>query len=163
VTPWTLAQVNDVCRSAPAVYLALCELAGDNNVLFPTREAIAKCAGVKKDRTVSDALGVLHEAGWIERQRVRQCKGGRWTCALRIIIRKGRKTALSERARKGRKTAFVDRAEKRPFTLPTEEGEHAASLRGGYSPEQQQYPLIPDPLLDAARARRLAAQQEQAK
>jgi len=99
---WPLAKVVRECRSAPAVWLALQDMAHERGsvLITPTRETIAVAASLKKRDTVSEALSTLEAAGWIERRHVPVFKGGRQVAVvLRIALRRiHRKTGHTVRA-----------------------------------------------------------------
>lgn len=101
--PWTAARLFRACRSAPAVWLALCELAqerGGAAVVTPTRDELAKRAGVSRLPTISAALTALERAGWIERAHVPKFENGqRCATLLRIVLRRSaRKSFPTARA-----------------------------------------------------------------
>lgn len=119
---WSLAEVTGACRSAPAVWVALVDMGAERGsaTVTPTRERLAELTGIKKHRTISDALTVLAKAHWISREHVPVLQGGRQTATLlRVVLRRGRKTAhtghgsveaekrpIGAHRRRGRKTAL---------------------------------------------------------
>lgn len=86
---WTLAKVVQKCRVAPAVFMALQEMARSGSVATPTRSDLVLLTGVNRLRTISTALTVLHDAAWIERIHVPVTDNGQRTATLlRIILRR---------------------------------------------------------------------------
>lgn len=69
---WTLKRVIAECRIAPAVWMALCDMADERGsiVVTPTRELLSKVTGIRRLPTLSRALTVLHNAGWLIRTLV---------------------------------------------------------------------------------------------
>ncbi|MEP0846207.1 MAG: helix-turn-helix domain-containing protein [Phycisphaerae bacterium] len=103
--PWTQGRLHRECWAAPAVWLALCDLAGGSVVCTPTRATLCGRTGIRRERTISDGLTALERGGWIHRVRVPVIAGGRRTATLlRIVLlrRKGRDAPYtSARAVKG--------------------------------------------------------------
>ena len=83
---WTQAQVWTACPAAVGVFMALRELADGRPVCTPTRAVLAERSGVKRLATISRALTVLVDAGWILRQLVPVEGGGQRVTLLRISI-----------------------------------------------------------------------------
>lgn len=100
---WTLARLSRACRFAPAVWLALQELARGRSTCTPTRETLAELIGIRRHKSISAGLTALEKAGWIEREHVPKFRGGRQTATLlrvRFLCtkRRGRKTPHTVRA-----------------------------------------------------------------
>jgi hypothetical protein len=95
-TPWSLARLVRECRSAPAVWIALSDLADAHGSVSvtPTRDELACATGLSRLRTISTGLTALERGGWIDRVHVPVCVGGRQTATcLRIVLRRmGRKS-----------------------------------------------------------------------
>ncbi len=93
---WPLARITKACRSAPAVWLALLELGAEKGspVVTPTRGELSKTSGIQRVRTISTALSILVEAGWIRRVHVPVLnRGSRHATLLRITLcRMGQKS-----------------------------------------------------------------------
>ena len=119
----------------PTVWLALLDLSAERGSLLvtPTRDALAKRAGIRRLETISRALTVLEGASWIERTHVPRFKDGRRTATLlRIRLRRtARKTRSTEKSAvrsekrngsKARKTQRLPYGERR--------AQHAASPAG---------------------------------
>lgn len=84
---WSLAKVTKKCRSAPAVWLALNEKAAEkgSRMVTPSRKQLAKMSGIERVKTISQALGVLENAGWINRSHVPVYEAGR-RCGTYLVI-----------------------------------------------------------------------------
>lgn len=100
---WTLARLRRGHSFAPAVWLALQELARGRSTCTPTRETLAELIGIRRHKSISAALTVLDKAGWIEREHVPKYRGGRQTATLlRVRLlraeRRGRKAPHTVRA-----------------------------------------------------------------
>jgi len=88
---WPLSKVVAVCRSAPAVWLALQNISEERrtHIVTPTRTDLSQRSGVARANTISRALSTLEEAGWLEREHVPVFEGAqRVATLLRIILRK---------------------------------------------------------------------------
>ena len=86
---WAVKKLHAECRAAPAVWLALCELAAErgSSLLTPTREQICKIAGISRPRTISTALRALADAGWIDVHRVRVSgKNGGFATLMKVVL-----------------------------------------------------------------------------
>jgi hypothetical protein len=87
--PWPLRRVFRECRSAPTIWLALLDLAGERAIVTPTRAMLAAASGIKRYPTISAALTVLERAGWIERVHVPRLANSRQRATLlRIVLRR---------------------------------------------------------------------------
>lgn len=89
---WTLAKVRTKCHSAPAVWVALCDMHAERGtrspVLTPTRKLLSELAGIRKHDMISQALTVLTRAGWIDLAHVPSSQNGNRTTLLRLILRR---------------------------------------------------------------------------
>jgi hypothetical protein len=88
---WPLSKVVAVCRSAPAVWLALQNISEERrtHIVTPTRTDLSQRCGVARANTISRALSTLEEAGWLEREHVPVFEGAqRVATLLRIVLRK---------------------------------------------------------------------------
>ena len=95
-TPWPLARLVKTCRSAPAVWIALSDLADvrRSSVVTPTRADLSRATGIDRAKTISTALSTLELARWIDRVHVPVIENGLQVATyLRVVIRRrGRKT-----------------------------------------------------------------------
>src|SRR5947208_1392932 len=100
---WAMGEVHDQCRSAVAVWAALCDMtdAHETSHLTPTRAQLSNLSGVRDEDTVSKALGVLAEAGWITKETRPVTEGGKITAKVYsiTIIRKPLRVGQIEAAR----------------------------------------------------------------
>jgi hypothetical protein len=95
--PWSLARIWRTHRAALYVYCAL-ESSSKSAVTTPTRAALAKLTGISRLKTISAALTVLEQAGWIERVHVPVVSAGQRATLLRVILKfTGRALPLRER------------------------------------------------------------------
>ena len=88
---WSLARVTKACRSAPVVWLALEQFGIDRSspTITKGRNEIAEVSGIRDVKSISKALGVLSEAGWINRTLVPKFKCGKRSATwLRITLRR---------------------------------------------------------------------------
>ena len=96
---WLLARVTKACRSAPAIWMALEQMSVERGspVITPTRKELSELSGIPRVKTISRALTVLEDGGWISRAYVPISKGNvRCATLLRITLcRRGRKTPLT--------------------------------------------------------------------
>lgn len=86
-----MARVTKACRSAPAVWLALEHLSVERGspTITPSRPEISELSGIRDVKTISRALTILAEAGWIGRVHVPKFKSGaRSATWLRITLRR---------------------------------------------------------------------------
>jgi len=85
--PWTLAKLVAECSSAPAVFLALCELAAErgSHVTTPTRAILSLRTGLSAE-TISKGLTALESAGWVSREHVPVKVGNVQTATLLRIV-----------------------------------------------------------------------------
>ena len=94
---WPISKVLAKSPTALAVWIALVDEAESrrSNIATPTREELARAAGIKRLKTISTALTLLDRAGWIARTLVPITEGAqRKATLLRIEIRRmGRCTA----------------------------------------------------------------------
>lgn len=76
---WTLRMLVVACRQAPAVYLALEDmaLARESRMVTPSRDKLAEATGIDRGQTISTALTALHNAGWIRRKLIPKTEGGK--------------------------------------------------------------------------------------
>lgn len=87
---WSLARVTKACRSAPAVWLALEQLAADKGarIVTPTRDLLCKLGGLRNVKTVTLALNTLEAAGWVDRAHFPAYRAsGQRVTLLKIILR----------------------------------------------------------------------------
>lgn len=63
--PWPLAQLSAVNRNSVLVYVAIRAMAGDHRYLNTTRKRLSTLCGLRDLDTISAAVKVLGEAGWI--------------------------------------------------------------------------------------------------
>lgn len=136
-TPWTLARLVRRFRSAPAVWLALLDLADarGSKIVTPTRPELAEATGIARMKTISAALTALECAGWIERVHVPVRDGGQVTALLlRIVLRRmGQQTPHTKRhAVRGEKRP-KGKGRKTPHDFPTERGAPTAPAPLGLS------------------------------
>ena len=90
---WSLAKVTKECRSAPVVWVALLDLSEfrGSPVVTPTREELSKLSGIPRVKTISRALTILEQAGWIARVHVPvSVRNVRQATLLRITLRRTR-------------------------------------------------------------------------
>lgn len=143
---WKLVKEN---RSAPAVWLALLELANGRKIVTPTREQIAHAAGISRRPTVSAALTTLADGGWIDRMYKPVFQGGRQTATLLRIamLRRERKSFPTQTAveNENRSLRRKSRRERKSFPdSPSERGRNAADA--GVLPADYMPPLnLPPP------------------
>lgn len=101
--PSSLAKLVKICRSAPAVWLALCELSEQRGspVVTSTRKQLLALTGIKDEHTISRALGALKNMNWLEYERVPvlNAHGEHIASLLRLVLRgpKVGKNALTGR------------------------------------------------------------------
>lgn len=150
---WLLARVTKACRSAPAIWMALEQMSVERGspVITPTRKELSELSGIPRVKTISRALTVLEDGGWISRAYVPISKGNvRCATLLRITLcRRGRKTPLTA-------TSAVEGA-KRPSSKgrktpqsPTERGGlngPALSLSVGSEPSRRVPYCEPQPIV----------------
>ena len=123
---WALSKVCRACRSAPAVWLVLADLAAErrSHLVTPTRELLSRVSGVRGLKTVSKALTTLHNAGWIERIHKPVTQSGKRTATLlRIVLRRGTYTQF----RKGQTTTRTE--------TPAVEGKERPKGKGQKTPQ----------------------------
>lgn len=148
---WPLAKVCRECRSAPAVWLALEDMASERGSLLvtPTRKQIAVMSGVNKLATISRALTTLEQAEWIVREHVPVHDGRVQTATLlRITLRRSARkrvhtAQVSVAPEKGCKGSARKRV--RDFSLRRRAGSHAAlrSPTGGCArAEEDDGPIV---------------------
>lgn len=82
--PWPLEQLSAVNRNSVLVYVAIRALAGDHNYLNTTRKRLSTLCGLRDLDTISAAVKVLGEAGWITVNYGRQ--GSRTWYRLRFPV-----------------------------------------------------------------------------
>lgn len=128
---WTLPQLTEACRSAPAVFLALLDLsrAGGSPVVTAGRDKIAAACGIDRLKTISEALTALERGGWVQRiHKFTTANGG--ATLLKVIIAhpayRGGNRPL-RKSRIGAKNAPFHRGEKRPLSFPSEKGAHGSA------------------------------------
>ena len=66
---WSLAKITKECSSAPAVWIALEQLAAKKgtHVVTPTRDLLCKLSGLRAVKTITRALNALEAARWLDR------------------------------------------------------------------------------------------------
>ncbi len=112
--PLPLALVYQHRKAAPAVWIALCDMAREkaSNFVTPTRAELAQRAGCN-EKTVSACLTTLEGAGWITRQHQPVVENSQQTATLlRIFLRRDGQTtsptaAERDESRSGRPTPFT--------------------------------------------------------
>ena len=123
---WSLARVTKACRSAPIVWLALLDLSEfrGSPVITPTREELSKLSGIPRVKTISRALTILEQAGWIARIHVPiSVRNVRQATLLRITLcRRGRKAPLTATSAVEGAKRPKGRGRKAPHDSPTERG-----------------------------------------
>lgn len=129
---WPLADLWRACHSAPAVWLALLELADSRSIITPTRAKLSQVTGIKQHKTISTALTALEQAGWIDRLHVPVRTGGRQTATLlRILIvrRRGRFSPSTARKHVEGEKRPKGRGRKTPSDFPYRERRARSAFR----------------------------------
>jgi len=146
--PWPLAKLVKENRAAPAVWLALNELAAGSPVVTPTRARLCEASGLNRLPTISRALSALEKAGWIHRKHVPVFVGKIQSATLLRII-------LCRRERK----SFQDSLKRELRTRTADAGAHAAGKTENSNknldapePAESFVPLGPDGLPPAVSA-----------
>lgn len=147
---WSLAKLRGECGAAPAVWIALIDLAAEreSNIVTPTREQIAEVIGINRVKTISTAFTVLEKAGWIERAHIPVVESGKRTATLLrlVLCRKGRKTPSTAHTAvrgekrpkcKGRKTPqdfpYGKAGVENPAAAPSDDGRATRDARSSTS------------------------------
>lgn len=60
--------------------------ANGSRMVTPTREQLSKLTGIRRHKTISDALSALEQAAWIARTHVPVTEGGLQTATLLRIV-----------------------------------------------------------------------------
>lgn len=96
---WELARLVEACRSAPIIWVGLCEAAAKHKRrrFGITREQLAKRSGILRLPTISSALAALERAGWIRRSHVYRGDG---VTLLRVALLKIPPNLVRARTRK---------------------------------------------------------------
>jgi hypothetical protein len=135
--PCSLARLVRTCRSAPAVWVALCDMADarGSTIVTPTRLDIAEATGIARVATISAALSALECCGWLERCHVPVDDAGcRRATLLRIVLRRTERKALcmkrsavwSEKRSRG-----TERKTRHDFSYREGAASHARAFEGG--------------------------------
>ena len=131
--PWKLATVNKACRAAAAVYMALEDLAAPRGgrICTPTRASVSALTGIKRLRTISSALKVLHNAHWIDLHKVQKNEGREYVTLLRIFLNgRGQKMTLTKHTSVGVKKRPTSRGQKMTHDFSYKERKEGATSPG---------------------------------
>ena len=145
---WTLAKVRQTCPSAPAVWVALCDMAAErgSNLVTPTRESLAAATGIKKPGTISEALTALTKAQWIDRILVASSQNGLRTTLLRIVLRRSaRKTVRTGQGSVDAEKRHDSRCRKTGADFPYGKGRDSSSPRPASLTVAGRAPVAPAP------------------
>ena len=150
---WSLAKITKECSSAPAVWIALEQLAAKKgtHVVTPTRDLLCKLSGLRAVKTITRALNALEAARWLDRAHfaARRANGQRVTL-LKIILRyRGRKTPSIGAPSIGDEKRPQGKGRKTSPNSPTERGglnDSALSLSVGAEPNRPPGYCEPQPI-----------------
>ena len=128
---WSISKVTKACRSAPAVWLALEQLAAEKgtHVVCPKRKLLCKLGGIRDVKTITLALNTLEESGWLNRGHFEAYRddGSRVTLLKLVLLYKTQKTgAIGAPSIRPKKRIKV-KTRKTGANSPTERGELNAS------------------------------------